>query len=737
MEPAGTAPQVSRDQDCCESRERGPRLSPSELRPGDVLLYHGHTPFARLVQRFDEASSFHAALVVTTTTAVEALFLSGGLAEQTFPASFVGREWALVRRPHSSAAAAALAQAWKAHDEQHRYAVEHLVGLGLLCLARRSPQTTRYFTMVACLLETATLEISAWAAFPGKQPLVCSEFVWWCFAESPPRGLHRLAVPDREGLESLDLRGIESGSLLSRLKQSGWKEVPDLEASFPTPPNGELEKAIESFLSDPVPDGPDGLEAPLPPRLLAAISRFADVIFRWSAAMGRADDSSHASHSGALPARFRSLLRLAAGIVTSGDLERSPNLAICGTFEPERRLQKFVSGAGLHDPVTWRKNVERTERATCRIKNGWATLGTGVLVSPSLVLTSGHVVEGLRGQSTEHVRVVFEGSRRRRTHLLHSGGESEWLPDFSPRHELDYALLRLAGRPGGDFLGWQSRGWLVPRAEALRRNDDVFVLGHAEGGPLSFSYGRCLTTDAREAHYALSTAPGSSGAPCVAVDGGLAAIHRRALPKEEANAGILVATILEEHGARCRVPKPCALCVPTPAPTIWVEVSRWMAAVLVAVSALASWASPRPLLPEPGGGAPPELLLVAVEPLREIEGSADLTVIRHATLTPAAPDAVTPTLTPTPGLAVNVGPFGASCTPGPGQSILHPLVLRTTGQQTRVWIGGEEEKRLSPGDHPHVCLAAGEYPVTYQIGDWVGSLVVSVPTRTPLYLNQE
>ena len=121
---------------------------------------------------------------------------------------------------------------------------------------------------------------------------------------------------------------------------------------------------------------------------------------------------------------------------------------------------------------------------------------------------------------------------------------SDWLFDHSPYspldiqdvetakeepsgEELDYALVRLEGSPGGTPVGGEwtertatARGWipLPTRPHSLVPGTPLFILQHPLGGPLKIGMDMegiiGTSTNGTRVRYHISTEPGSGGAPC-------------------------------------------------------------------------------------------------------------------------------------------------------------------------------------------------------------------------------
>lgn len=108
---------------------------------------------------------------------------------------------------------------------------------------------------------------------------------------------------------------------------------------------------------------------------------------------------------------------------------------------------------------------------------------------------------------------------------------ADWLIDSSPDDELDYALLRVEGRPGempvGGQTGAPARGWLTPQAHAFTKGEPLFIIQHPQARALAVSAGGFLSYSSSPPRivHNVSTLPGSSGSPCFTSDWRLVALH--------------------------------------------------------------------------------------------------------------------------------------------------------------------------------------------------------------------
>ena len=117
---------------------RQPENEPSPLRPGDILLFHGHGSLSWAIRRFEESDVDHAAIVLGPETMVDVT--PSGLRYVAIAPALEGNAFTYVRRPTRDvdvspivreALSSALAGETPVHDR--------VVFLAVLGLTRRLP----------------------------------------------------------------------------------------------------------------------------------------------------------------------------------------------------------------------------------------------------------------------------------------------------------------------------------------------------------------------------------------------------------------------------------------------------------------------------------------------------------------------------------------------------------------------------------------------------------------------
>lgn len=223
---------------------------------------------------------------------------------------------------------------------------------------------------------------------------------------------------------------------------------------------------------------------------------------------------------------------------------------------------------GTFDARVWTERAAAAENRVCLISHSGTALGTGFLVGPEAVLTNYHVARRFIDNNDP------TGLEFRFDFMLLGDGQlasaaaplgpalPDWLIDHSPIHPsddplrtgaphnpptppdvpadiLDYALLRVAGRPGDAPVGGPAapsdgrpRGWLRLSGAPFdfAAHHALLILGHPAEQPLQLS----LDTDSfahlnrqrSRVYHRSNTQGGSSGSPCFDLSWNPIALHQ-------------------------------------------------------------------------------------------------------------------------------------------------------------------------------------------------------------------
>ncbi len=204
------------------------------------------------------------------------------------------------------------------------------------------------------------------------------------------------------------------------------------------------------------------------------------------------------------------------------------------------------------NPEDWRDEMQRCEQAICRIESPQGrAIGTGFLVAPDLALTCHHVWTDIKDAGpVEQMRFAF-GYRillkeKKEAVAVNYTLEGTEPVAFSPTAELDFALLRVQGRPGeaklGSYEQARARSWLQPKSYAFKGDETGLILQHPDGMPMKLAFGAIGKALENRVAYRIDTLGGSSGAPVFLNDWKPVALHRQG--KETENRGVPFSLIL-------------------------------------------------------------------------------------------------------------------------------------------------------------------------------------------------
>jgi nucleoside phosphorylase/V8-like Glu-specific endopeptidase/DNA-binding NarL/FixJ family response regulator len=218
--------------------------------------------------------------------------------------------------------------------------------------------------------------------------------------------------------------------------------------------------------------------------------------------------------------------------------------------QPERQIvpdRSYLSSDFHRKLVACFDKVCRVE---VRLDSLDLALGTGFLIGPDLVITNYHVMEYLidrekrmssheRWAAVEGVTLRFDYEQADGENVPEKGKlftlhPNKWLYDYSPmgpselkqEEELDYAILKLDGRPGDE------RGWLHFPSQEWKFEPDSFliILQYPDGKPLCEDGDQeavvGLFRNGTRVRYRINTEKGSSGGPCFNINMELVALHR-------------------------------------------------------------------------------------------------------------------------------------------------------------------------------------------------------------------
>jgi hypothetical protein len=170
-------------------------IQPSDLKPGDVFLYHGDSFLSRLIRLFDGTEYSHASIFSGDDHVVEAL--GEGVVGRSIKQSIADAKFTDVYRYRNKdsggqlgddqsplPAKPVIAKATAFEQNKDRYAYEQIVFLALLASTRQTSAPSPLLGMILRNLLDHASDVLAHLIATGKEPLICSELVYRCYIES-------------------------------------------------------------------------------------------------------------------------------------------------------------------------------------------------------------------------------------------------------------------------------------------------------------------------------------------------------------------------------------------------------------------------------------------------------------------------------------------------------------------------------------------------------------------------
>ena len=325
---------------------------PSPLRPGDILLFHGHGSLSWAIRRFEESDVDRAAIVLGPETMAEVT--PSGLRYVAIEPALEGSAFTYVRRlardvDVSPIVREALSSAPAGVAPVH----DRFILLAILGLTRRLPiwePTLR--KLLSALLHAAT-DASDDLAATGRTLLVDAEFVHRCYQRSGDPGA-ALTIPfsavTRPLTSAMSSRPV-AGDEAMLWEWAAGRGEPGTWTAESFEHTGSLEQLIRSFARVDSPNDPTlpRSEAPVPgsidlsdeisdDELHATTVRFRDRFI----SLALSPDSPTERAVAHPWATFRAV----ANFVTPGDLRYSPSLETVLSLRPSLERQGTASNRG-------------------------------------------------------------------------------------------------------------------------------------------------------------------------------------------------------------------------------------------------------------------------------------------------------------------------------------------------------------------------------------------------------
>ncbi len=315
----------------------------AQLMPGDILLYRGTGWISDAIRLFDRSEVSHASLFLGrygNKGRVVGEAVREGLLRRELSISVEHAEWVESRRLKQLPVSLdpVLEHAANYLEGGERYAYEQILLLVFLCITRRLAGSSVLGSLVRETLDSA-------AAFllrlfdAGRQPMICSEFVYRCYGETLPNAIDVLARGPgllRFGDRKIPIGkngGIHRDSALWLFLEmqnghlfEGGIDLAEAPRSVAGVDVSRVELRIEAYFQDLQSQTPTGARIELAsPELRPSFERFAAALHRVRHPQEKGETSRVAVLGG--------LLEVAADFVTPGDLKRSKSLAFIGRLD--------------------------------------------------------------------------------------------------------------------------------------------------------------------------------------------------------------------------------------------------------------------------------------------------------------------------------------------------------------------------------------------------------------------
>ncbi len=332
-----------------------------DMHPADILLYRSNTLIGKAIRLLDDAEVSHAGLLVDSSTVGEAL-MNGGLQRQSLAVSIDDCEWVAVRRlanpPPIMQPVLDLANEYLNKGE--RYAYGQILLLAGICLLRRTEGNSPLVRRLAKAAIDKAAAFVAWCQSNGKQPMICSEFVYRCYdlavesdndpytievaefrtAESRPRLLGWRRRKQADAVSS----AIPPDSLVGRLQAEhgdlatavGSPKVM-MAASPPIVSDTEIDLLIEAYLAESSGSLPKAAARTMEAGPEVTMDDLRYSVAGFAAALHDTTRGGIKLCSGVSKAALTAadaLEDFSADFVTPGDLFRSCSLATIGKLQP-------------------------------------------------------------------------------------------------------------------------------------------------------------------------------------------------------------------------------------------------------------------------------------------------------------------------------------------------------------------------------------------------------------------
>jgi hypothetical protein len=323
------------------------------LQPGDVLLYSGQSLIGKLIRKLDGTEVTHAGIYLGDDTVGEALMVGRpGINANPLATSIQGTDWVEVRRlPDAELDRKLLLDVAQRYiDQGNRYAYAEILLVATICLTRKLDLHHWLLGRIALGAMNQANRLIAAMVDQGKEPMICSEFVYRCYDEaldadddpysltilsqqgapSRRRSRRRLRRQALTAAAASDIPNIHPESLLGRIMAEPQKVQRMTKAGAPevAPPLEMTDEEQEALIAEYVGESPptQAMRAPSVPEPTQQDLEQAATDF--AASLLASDDRQYGALQDAPPTTR--IATAIADFVTPGDLLKSPSLEKVG-----------------------------------------------------------------------------------------------------------------------------------------------------------------------------------------------------------------------------------------------------------------------------------------------------------------------------------------------------------------------------------------------------------------------
>jgi hypothetical protein len=202
----------------------------SNLKAGDILLYHGTKSWiSKAIRKLDGTEYNHAGLY-DGTNVIEAL--AKGIVENDINSSIADSKPVTILRLNPEQADMQPVVGVAKNYVGTPYAYEQLLLLVVICLFRKIKMNKIVAKVVEFILEKAALLLLNFFGIDGKDALICSELVYRSYNEADNTSeTYKIVIDRTSGKNGIVQNVAEDGSLYARLFGNATEIQPDVEKS--------------------------------------------------------------------------------------------------------------------------------------------------------------------------------------------------------------------------------------------------------------------------------------------------------------------------------------------------------------------------------------------------------------------------------------------------------------------------------------------------------------------------